>query len=232
MITTGMDVTTISAKVYGSCRMWRIAARASNRCLPVRGNPIEPAPFGWVPLIAMRRSGARRCGSGQRSCTLVDHAREASERRERILALLADCCIESHRVLFLPPVAGRDVARFMALYDILGFALDTIPFSSGTTSFDSLWMGVPLVALEGIRICGRMAASIARNHGHPEWAATSEDQYVSIVCTLARNVEGRKKLRNTLRASMLTSPLCDGRGLARALEDAFQAMYDRWQLSV
>jgi protein O-GlcNAc transferase len=140
---------------------------------------------------------------------LVDHAREASERHEHILALLADCCIESHRVLFLPPVAARDVARFLALYDIFGIALDTIPFNSGRTAFDALWMGVPLAALEGIRICGRMAATIARNQGHPAWAATSEDQYVSIVCTLARDVEGRKKLRNTLRASMLTSPVMD-----------------------
>ena len=163
---------------------------------------------------------------------LVDFARESSESHERILALLADCSIESHRVHFLPPVEGRDFARFMALYDILDIALDTIPFNSGTTAFDALWMGVPLVALEGNRICGRMAASIVRNLGHPEWAATSEDQYVSIVCSLARDVEARKKLRSTLRESMLASPLCDGRGLARALEDAFEAMYDRWQLSV
>jgi protein O-GlcNAc transferase len=163
---------------------------------------------------------------------LVDHAREASESHDRILALLADCCIESHRVLFLPPVTGRDFARFMALYDLLDIALDTIPFNSGTTAFDALWMGVPLVALEGDRICGRMAASIVRNLGRPEWAATTEDEYVSIVCTLARDVEGRKKLRNTQRALMLASPLCDGKGLARALEEAFEAMYDRWQMSV
>jgi predicted O-linked N-acetylglucosamine transferase (SPINDLY family) len=162
---------------------------------------------------------------------LVDHAREASESHERILALLADCHIEAHRVLFLPAVPGRDFARFMALYDLLDIALDTIPFNSGTTAFEALWMGVPLVALEGNRTCGRMAASIVRNLGHPEWAATSEDEYVSIVCTLARDVEGRKRLRKMQRALMLASPLCDGQGLARALEDAFEAMYDRWQMS-
>jgi protein O-GlcNAc transferase len=69
---------------------------------------------------------------------LVDHAREVSESDERILALLADCCSESHRVLFLPPVTGRDFARFMALYDVLDIALDTIPFNRGTTAFDAL----------------------------------------------------------------------------------------------
>ena len=93
-------------------------------------------------------------------------------------------------------------------------------------------MRAPRVALEGNRICGRMAPSIIRDLGRPEWAATSEDQYVSIVCTPAREVEGRKKLRNTLRVLMLASPLWDGRGLASTLEDAFEVMYDHWELSV
>jgi predicted O-linked N-acetylglucosamine transferase (SPINDLY family) len=162
---------------------------------------------------------------------LVDHAGQESENHERILASLDDCGVDADRVVFLPRVPGRDFAQYMALYDRLDIALDTIPFNSGTTAFDALWMGVPLVALEGNRICGRMAASIVRNLGRPEWAATSEDEYVSIVCSLARDVEGRKKLRNTLRTSMLATPLCDGQGLARALEDAFEAMYDRWQIS-
>jgi predicted O-linked N-acetylglucosamine transferase (SPINDLY family) len=73
-----------------------------------------------------------------------------------------------------------------------------------------------------------MAASIVKNLGYPQWAATSEDEYVSIISGLARNIEERIKLRKTLRASMIASPLCDGRGLARSLEDAFEAMYDRW----
>lgn len=159
---------------------------------------------------------------------LVDHAQQEAEAHERILAALADFGIDAQRVVFLPQVEGRDFARYMALYDRLDISLDTIPFNSGTTAFDALWMGVPLVALEGDRICGRMAASIVRNLGHPEWAAASDDEYVAIVSALARDAEGRKKLRNTLRESMMSSELCDGKGLARSLEDAFEAMYDRW----
>lgn len=159
---------------------------------------------------------------------LVDHAQQEAENHERILAALADFGVNAQRVVFLPRVPGREFAQYMALYDRLDIALDTVPFNSGTTAFDALWMGVPLVALEGDRICGRMAASIVRNLGHPEWAATSEDEYVAIVSALARDVEGRKKLRKTLRAEMRSSQLCDGKGLARALEDAFEAMYDRW----
>ena len=39
----------------------------------------------------------------------------------------------------------------MATYDQIDIALDTIPFAGGTTSFDALGMGLPLVTLAGER---------------------------------------------------------------------------------
>jgi predicted O-linked N-acetylglucosamine transferase (SPINDLY family) len=41
-------------------------------------------------------------------------------------------------------------------------------------------------------------------------------------------VEGRKRLRQGQRALMAASPLCDAKGLASALQEAFEGMYDRW----
>lgn len=162
---------------------------------------------------------------------LEDRNGQQEETHARILAQLAEFGVGPERVLFLPPVPGADYARHMALYDRIDIALDTMPFNSGTTAFDALWMGVPLVALEGRRVCSRMASSIVRVLGHPEWVAQDEEEYVRIVAALARDVEGREKLRRTQRARMLASEICDGKGLARALEDAFEVMYDRWLAS-
>jgi protein O-GlcNAc transferase len=114
----------------------------------------------------------------------------------------------------------------MALYDRLDIALDTIPLNSGTTAFDALWMGVPLVALEGDWMGARMTSTMLRALGKPEWVAQDEAGYVAIVAALAANVEARKRLRSAQRALMASSPLCDAQGLARTLEDAFAAMVD------
>jgi predicted O-linked N-acetylglucosamine transferase (SPINDLY family) len=73
-----------------------------------------------------------------------------------------------------------------------------------------------------------MAASVLKALGHPEWIAHSEEEFVCIVCSLARDVEKRKQLRKTQRARVAASELCDGKGLARAFEKAFESMYDRW----
>jgi len=116
----------------------------------------------------------------------------------------------------------------MALYDRLDIALDTIPLNSGTTAFDALWMGVPLVALEGNWMGGRMTSTILRSLGKLEWVAQNEDEYAAIVVALARDVVGRRSLRATQRTLMANSPLCDAKGLTRALEDAFERMFDLW----
>ena len=74
-----------------------------------------------------------------------------------------------------------------------------------------------------------MASSVVKALGRPEWSAKSEEEYVSIVCALAKDVDGRKERRKSQRAAMMRSPLCDAKGLARSLEDAIESMYAQWR---
>jgi protein O-GlcNAc transferase len=116
----------------------------------------------------------------------------------------------------------------MSLYDRLDIALDTIPFNSVTTAFDALWLGVPLVTLEGDWSGGRQASSVLKAFDHRDWIAQDDAEFVAIVCSLARDVEGRIRQRKNQRARMLLSPLCDAPGIARCMEDALEGMYDHW----
>jgi protein O-GlcNAc transferase len=148
------------------------------------------------------------------------------ETHQRLLSTLREFGVDACRVVFIPYVRGHE--RHMMLYDRLDIALDTIPFNSGTTTFDALWMGVPLVTIAGNWLGGIMAATALEALGHPEWIAHSEAEYVSIVCSLARDVEKRKQLRKSQRSRMASSQLCDAEGLAQSLGEAFEAMYDQW----
>jgi protein O-GlcNAc transferase len=146
------------------------------------------------------------------------------ETHQRIVTILRKLGVEQSRIFFIAHAAGHE--RHMKLYDRLDIALDTIPFNSVTTAFDALWMGVPLVTISGAWMGGKLAGSFLQALGQPEWIAQNEQDYVSIVCTLARDVEKRKQLRKTQRSRMASSELCDGAGLARSLEAALEAMYD------
>jgi predicted O-linked N-acetylglucosamine transferase (SPINDLY family) len=157
---------------------------------------------------------------------LEDRAIHEEETHQRILTVLASHGIEAGRVEFIPYIRGHE--RHMKLYNRLDIALDTIPFNGGTTAYDALWMGVPLVALEGDWIGGRMGSGILTAFGQPQWIAQDAAQYAAIVAALARDVEGRRAMRQTQRARMADSPLCDAKAMATALQDAFVAMYNRW----
>ncbi len=160
---------------------------------------------------------------------LEDRTADDSEAHGRIETTLARLGVGPERIEFIPFIPGH--ARHMLLYDRLDIALDTIPFNSGTTAFDALWMGVPLVALRGTTVGSRMGSSVLNTLGRTEWIARTEAEYVQIVTALAADVELRKTRRANLRTEMAGSKLCDAAGLTRALEDAFESMYDQWLAS-
>lgn len=145
--------------------------------------------------------------------------------QNRIKAELRQHGVEAERIEFV--TWSPDWTSHMTLYDRLDIALDSIPLNSGTTAFDALWMGVPIVGIEGSWMGGRMTSAILRALGKHEWIAQTEDEYVTLVTALARNVALRKSLRAGQRSLMANSPLCNSSDLTRALESAFEGMFDR-----
>lgn len=207
--------------------------------------PLEPAPEpAWRPdpagtlwlgsfnnLTKVReecvRLWARVLRALPEARLLLKHQRSDDPgTQERLRLTLEGEGIDPERLVFAKRTAGW--AAHMAQYDRLDIALDPIPMTGGSTAFDALWMGVPLVTLAGESLIGRQGAAALAGLGRPEWIARDADEYVRIVVELARDVEGRQAIRATQREQMRRSPLCDGEGMARALETAFEGMFDRW----
>jgi predicted O-linked N-acetylglucosamine transferase (SPINDLY family) len=122
--------------------------------------------------------------------------------------------------------AGMNIDRYFAAIGNVDIALDSFPYNGGTTTFDILWMEVPLVALAGDRPVSRSGLSILANLGMPELIAATDDEYVAINARLAADATWRLRLRETLRTRMLASPLMDARRFALAFEDGLRRMLD------
>ncbi len=149
--------------------------------------------------------------------------------RQRVLDAMSEHGIFLNRVELLDSHATPAWSAHMACYDRLDVALDPVGGAAGaTTSCDALWMGVPVITLEGDRSASRMTASLLDSIGRPEWIARSEDEYIDKVVALARSGERRRALRSSQRSHMAASPLCDARGLAMFLEAAYFEMFRRW----
>jgi protein O-GlcNAc transferase len=134
----------------------------------------------------------------------------------------ASAGIEADRVELTGRVRRRD---YLEHYNRIDIALDTFPFAGGTTSLDGIWMGVPVVTLNGGTALHRAGVSIAMNLGLPELVAGSPDEYVSAATKLAGDLERLSLLRAQLRSRLEASPLGDAPRFARHLEATYRTVW-------
>ncbi len=117
--------------------------------------------------------------------------------------------------------------QYLTYHDI-DIALDPFPLTGGTTSCDALWMGVPLVTLEGQMFSSRMGMGILKSMGKPEWIAQGADEYVSIAVRLAKDHEALDHLRMTIRPLMESSPVMNEAMHAQEFGRALRSMWHEW----
>ncbi|CDH44154.1 tetratricopeptide repeat protein [Candidatus Contendibacter odensensis] len=116
----------------------------------------------------------------------------------------------------------------LARYHEIDIALDSFPYGGGATTAQALWMGVPVLTLHGDRFIGRLGESLLRTVGLPEWVVKDRDDYVAKAVAFAADVAALDTLRQTVRARLLTSPVCNAPNFARGLEAAYRQMWEAW----
>jgi predicted O-linked N-acetylglucosamine transferase (SPINDLY family) len=94
-------------------------------------------------------------------------------------------------------------------------SLDTFPLTGGTTTCESLWMGVPVVSLRGEAVFQRLSHSILTNAGLGDLSTETVDDYVAKAVELAADAPRRVELRRSLRERLRASPLGQTEAFAR-----------------
>lgn len=145
--------------------------------------------------------------------------------RKLFLARFAAHGIGPERLLLHGVDAFQDYLRSFNDVDI---ALDPFPYNGGTTTYHALWMGVPVVALEGKTYVARMGYGVLATLGLEELTAKTPAEYARIAVRLAADPERLQTLRTSLRARMAASPLADGRRYTTALENAYRDIWRNW----
>ena len=141
--------------------------------------------------------------------------------REMVLSRLEESGIDRERLILQ---TGLPYQEYLGVYSQVDIVLDPFPRTGGTTSAEAIWMGVPLITLEGDRYVGRISSSQLVATGLQEFIARSTDEYIEKAVKLARNPQRRALLRRTMREQMRASEFCDGSSLARAVEQAYLRM--------
>lgn len=156
-----------------------------------------------------------------KSLALADDA-----TRVRLVRAFREQGVDTDRIepLGWLPARGSHLEHY-ARVDI---ALDPFPYNGTTTTFEALWMGVPVVTLRGERHAGRVGASILQRAGLADWIAATRTEYVAIAAAKAADVAALAALRSTLRERVQASGLTDLPRFTKSLEDAYRSMWSAW----
>jgi len=116
---------------------------------------------------------------------------------------------------------GRSKTReeMLKKYNQIDIALDPFPYSGVTTSFESVWMGVPLLTIKGNNFYSRIGVSINKNLGMDDWIANNEKDYISKAISKASNLEKLFQIKKELRNKFLKSPLSNTKKYAKHFEN-------------
>jgi predicted O-linked N-acetylglucosamine transferase (SPINDLY family) len=132
--------------------------------------------------------------------------------------------IDPARLIFAPMV---ELAEHLARLACADIALDCFPYGSHTTASDTLWAGVPLVALAGDTFASRVSASILTAAGLPELITSSLADYYNLALRLAGDPGALAGLRARVKDLRTSGPLFDTTLFTRDLERALAAAWER-----
>ena len=110
-------------------------------------------------------------------------------------------------------------------YQKIDLALDTFPHNGITTSFEAIWMGVPVLTLKGFNPNSRAGESINKNLNMSYLIANSKDEYVLKSAELSKNFEKVIEIRKNLFDKALESNLFNVKKFSKEFYENLEKIY-------
>jgi predicted O-linked N-acetylglucosamine transferase (SPINDLY family) len=146
--------------------------------------------------------------------------------RDALRARFAEQGVVGARLDLRPASAHREM---FAEYGDIDIALDAFPFNGGMTTIEALWMGVPVLTLEGDSVVSRQTYSVLANLDLcTDLACSTVSAYVARAVALANDRQTLARLRSGLRQRMQASPICQAAEFTHDFEALLRTMWTAW----
>lgn len=124
--------------------------------------------------------------------------------QERIAAPFASVGFSVSQLLF---ESGGSRKEMLQAYQRADITVDAFPYSGGLTTWESLWMGVPVVTSPGPTMASRHSYAYLANVGLESCIASEQDNYPGTAMKLAGDLSTLSAIRGRLRQQLLASPI-------------------------
>ncbi len=114
-------------------------------------------------------------------------------------------------------------------YHQMDIALDCWPHNAGTTTFEALWMGVPVISKRDRPSVGRLSEMVLKPMGLEDWVVDTEEEFIEKAVSFASDLPALAAMRASLRERVENSPFLDFKARTKGLEDAYVEMIRRFE---
>lgn len=142
--------------------------------------------------------------------------------KNSIINKFYDCGVQKEQ-LILEGSSPRE--GLLKTYSRIDISLDPFPYSGGTTNFESIWMGVPILVLKGKKFISKCGESINHNLEMSDWIAENNEDFISKATRICSDYKKLSDLRSNLRLKALNSPLFDTKKFAKNFHEALWKMW-------
>ncbi len=112
-----------------------------------------------------------------------------------------------------------------AAYGDIDVALDPFPHNAGATTFEALWMGVPVLSKRDRAPLGRFGDSILGACSLGDWVVDGDDAFVARAVAAVADPAALDALRQGMRARVANSALGDAKAYAHDFAAALRGMW-------
>ncbi len=166
----------------------------------------------------------RRDRSGVIVAIVGDTGSMVQKLRARLARTMPDVV---DRLLLVRKQVFSDYFRFVAAADV---QLDSLHYSGGTTTYDALSLGTPVVTLPTQLLAGRGALGAYKMMGVMDCVAADAEQYVEIAVRLGTDPDRRAHVSERIRAT--SHLLFEEDGAVRELEQIILELVQRSRADV
>jgi protein O-GlcNAc transferase len=154
-------------------------------CLNNHSKISDSSIFLWVKLLNRIPNSVFILGNAS-----------GTEVEKQFIGMLNHQKIDPSRLILQPKLPLK---KYWELYHSIDLCVDPFPYNGGTTSLQSLWMGVPVVSLAGDSTHSRAGLAVLHRANLESFVANTEEQYVDLAIFWSNNLKELSEIRHDLR---------------------------------
>ena len=114
--------------------------------------------------------------------------------------------INKKRIIFEFGTSRND---YFLSYNNIDVILDTFPYPGGTTTCESLFMGTPVITMQGNSFISRNSANILKNSSLDDFIAKDKKEYLKLAKNFKKNFDSKYVNKEKIRDNFLKSSIMD-----------------------